>query len=285
MAPMILLRLMLARIGIHLPGLISLLWSLGKTVLPFVGKALLLVGRALMLNPIGAVLTLLAGAAYLIYENWDAVAGYFTSSWEEIKQSFAGGIGGVLAMITNFSPLGLLYQAFAGVMNYLGVDLPNRFIDAGGMMLDGLLAGLSSRMGALKDAISGMGDATIGWFKDKLGIHSPSRVFAELGGFTLQGLTQGLQREQAGPLAVITQLTRQMADAGALQGRAVKIDNRRPIVAASAPSVASNHRYEINIHPAPGMDPQAIARAVRAELARIDGEKQARQRSQLSDRE
>jgi hypothetical protein len=42
----------------------------------------------------------------------------------------------------------------------------------------------------VKGAITGAGEATIGWFKEKLGIHSPSRVFAELGGFTMAGLHQ-----------------------------------------------------------------------------------------------
>ncbi|MFU1925356.1 thiamine pyrophosphate-dependent enzyme, partial [Klebsiella pneumoniae] len=32
------------------------------------------------------------------------------------------------------------------------------------------------------------------------GIHSPSRVFADLGGFTMAGLAQGLGAGQAGPL-------------------------------------------------------------------------------------
>ncbi|MNT84047.1 hypothetical protein D3C72_2240100 [compost metagenome] len=66
---------------------------------------------------------------------------------------------------------------------------------------------------------------------------------------------------------------------------AIEIDNRAPVAPQAASTYDSHDHYEINIHPTPGMDAQAIARAVRAELTRIDREKSARKRSQLSDQE
>ncbi|MCR8935728.1 phage tail tape measure protein [Pseudomonas sp. A4] len=68
---------------------------------------------------IGAVVAVLAGAAYLIYSNWDAVKLYFSDAWTEIKAGFSGGIGGIITTLANFSPIGLIYQAFAGVLSYL----------------------------------------------------------------------------------------------------------------------------------------------------------------------
>jgi TP901 family phage tail tape measure protein len=298
--PFIALRFMFAQLGIRLPGLIGLLWNLGKTVLPLVGKALLMIGRALMLNPIGLAITAIAGAAYLIYKNWDAVKVYFNSAWAEIKAGFSTGIGGIVTVLTNFSPLGLIYQAFAGVLNYLGVDLPNRFTEFGNMIVNGLVNGLFAGMGQIKGAITSMGDSTIGWFKEKLGIHSPSRVFAELGGFTMAGLTQGLLGGEKGPLDAMSRISKQLTTAGAIAlggiavptvamgatpGSALSIDNRAPISTPAAATYDSHDKYEINIHPALGMDPQAIARAVRSELTRIEREKSARGRSSLKDRE
>ncbi|MNN96080.1 hypothetical protein D3C81_2150080 [compost metagenome] len=66
---------------------------------------------------------------------------------------------------------------------------------------------------------------------------------------------------------------------------AIEVDTRAPIAPQAAVTYDSHDHYEINIHPTPGMDAQAVARAVRAELARINQEKSARQRSQLSDQE
>ncbi|MNI95580.1 hypothetical protein D3C73_1538680 [compost metagenome] len=66
---------------------------------------------------------------------------------------------------------------------------------------------------------------------------------------------------------------------------AVEIDNRAPVAPQAAATYDSHDHYEINIHTTPGMDAQAVARAVRAELARIDQQKSVRKRSQLSDQE
>ncbi|MNX85236.1 hypothetical protein D3C86_1170660 [compost metagenome] len=288
--PFAALRLVFAQMGIRLPSLIGLLWKLGKTVLPFVGKALLMIGRALMLNPIGLALTALAGAAYLIYQNWDAVTLYFTSAWAEIKAGFSSGIGGILTTLANFSPIGLIYKAFAGVLSYLGVDLPSRFTEFGNMIVNGLVNGLFAGMGQIKGAITSIGDSTIGWFKEKLDIHSPSRVFAELGGFTMAGLTLGLEGGAKGPLNAITRMAKQLTAAGTLalgtaSMPALAIDDRPPISSMTSPAYDSHDNYEINIHPAPGMDAHAIARAVRNELTRIEREKGARTRSRLSDLE
>jgi len=288
--PFAALRLMFAQVGIRLPSLIGLLWKLGKTVLPFVGKALLMIGRALMLNPIGLAMTALAGAAYLIYQNWDAVKLYFTSAWAEIKAGFSSGIGGILTTLANFSPIGLIYQAFAGVLSYLGVDLPSRFTEFGNMIVNGLVNGLFAGLGQIKGAITSIGDSTIGWFKEKLDIHSPSRVFTELGGFTMAGLTLGLEGGAKGPLDAIARMGKQLTAAGTLalgtaSMPALAIDDRPPISSMTSPAYDSHDNYEINIHPTPGMDAQTIARAVRTELTRIEREKGARTRSRLSDLE
>lgn len=300
MLPFVAMRFMFAKMGVQLPSLIGLLWKLGKTVLPFVGKALLMISRALMLNPIGLAITAIATAAYLIYSNWDAVKTYFTGAWAEIKAGFSGGVGGILTVLANFSPLGLIYQAFAGVLGYLGIDLPNRFTEFGNMIVNGLVNGLFAGLGQIKGAITSIGDSTIGWFKEKLGIHSPSRVFAELGGFTMAGLTQGLRGGEAGPLNAMSRISKQITAAsaialggialptmamGANSSAALSIDNRAPVSRPAASTYDSHDKYEINIHPKPGMDAQAIARAVRFELTRIESEKSARSRSSLKDRE
>lgn len=261
------------------------------TALRTVGVAL----WGLAANPIvliiAAVVAALAAGAYLIYKNWDAVKNYFANAWTEIKAGFDGGIGGIITTLVNFSPLGLMYQAFAGVMSYLGIELPGRFTEFGGMIVNGLINGLTAGIGAVKDAIGSIGDASIGWFKEKLGIHSPSRVFAELGGFTMAGLTQGLEGGQKGPLDALTSMTKQMTAAGTLALGATAmpafaVDNAPPISGSSAAAVYDSHdTYQISITAGPGTDMQSLEKSLRAILARIENEKKARQRSKLSDLE
>ncbi|WP_130932224.1 phage tail tape measure protein [Pseudomonas sp. Sample_24] len=292
LGPFLAVRYGLSLIGIRLPSVLSLLVNLGSKVLPLVGQALLWIGRLFMANPIVAAVAAIATAAYLIYANWDKVKAYLGSLWVELKQGFSGGIAGILQILVNFSPLGLFYRAFAGVMSYFGVELPGKFTEFGGMIMAGLVNGITAAAGSVKDAVVGAGENTIGWFKEKLGIHSPSRVFAELGGFTMAGLAQGLSDGEGGPLAAVAGAGKRLAQAGALAigmgsaGGAIAVDNRAPISTSAAPlAQAAGDQIVINIHPAAGMDPSAIARAVAAELDKRQNAKQARGRSSLYDQE
>jgi hypothetical protein len=305
-----------------------------------------------MANPIGLAITAIAAAAYLIYANWDKVKAYFVSAWAEIKLGFSGGISGILQTLANFSPIGLIYQAFSAVMNYMGVEMPSRFTEFGGMIISGLVNGITNAMGSVKTAITNAGSNTVDWFKEKLGIHSPSRVFAELGGFTMAGLAQGVAEGQSGPLEAVKAVGELMTQAGtvtigaitnagaalnpaaAMPGAtaaalnsaasvpgakaesggmldsimgigkrlaqvgaiavgmggaqdAIAVDNRPPIGPAAAPAAMqmAPDQIVINIHPAPGMDAAAIARAVSAELDKRQHAKQAKGRSALFDQE
>ncbi|MCP1508264.1 TP901 family phage tail tape measure protein [Pseudomonas marginalis] len=261
------------------------------TALRTVGIALWGLAANPIVLVIAAVVAALAGGAYLIYKNWDAVKNYFANAWTEIKAGFDGGIGGIITTLVNFSPLGLLYQAFSGVLSYLGIELPSRFTEFGSMIVNGLVNGLTAGLGAVKDTISSIGDASIGWFKEKLGIHSPSRVFAELGGFTMAGLTQGLEGGQKGPLNALTSMSKQLTAAGTLALGATAmpafaVDNTPPISSAPAAAVYDSHdTYEFSITAGPGTDLQSLEKTVRAMLTRIENEKKARQRSKLSDLE
>lgn len=101
------------------------------TGLRLAGHALLWLGRALMFTPIGLALSAIAAGAYLIYRYWTPISAFFKARWAEVKQAFSGGITDVGALILNWSPLGLLYKAFAGVMGYFNIELPANFTDAG----------------------------------------------------------------------------------------------------------------------------------------------------------
>ncbi|ENA95702.1 phage tail tape measure protein [Escherichia coli] len=164
-------------------------------------RAVLWIGRALMMNPIGLVITAVAAAAYLIYRNWGAVSGWFKQRWADIQEAFNGGIVGTGKLLINWSPAGLLYKAFAAALKYLGVDLPAKFTDFGGHLVDGLINGIKNKWESLKSSVTGMGDSISGWFSEKLGIHSPSRVFMGFGDNIAQGAAIGLQRTT--PLAAL----------------------------------------------------------------------------------
>jgi phage-related protein len=171
--------------------------------------------------------------------------------------------------------------------------LPTKFSTFGANIIAGLVNGITNGLGAVKTAITSAADSTVGWFKEKLGIHSPSRVFGELGGFISEGAAIGIDGGKAkvakAALALATAATTSFAPAAAQ----VPIDARKTVLSAPGGGAAGGATataaggapasYTINIHPAPGMDANAIARAVAAELDRRERSKQARHGSRLSD--
>lgn len=159
------------------------------------------------------------------------------------------------------------------------------------MLMQGMVAGITNGLSAVKAAITGAGDNTISWFKEKLGIHSPSRVFASLGGYTMAGLEQGLLQGQKGPLDAVTGMGKQLTAAGAMgigAGRPLTMDNRPPLSAAGAAGTAVGQSQQpiiIQVHAAPGMDEQQLARLVATHVEQIQRKSQVRGRSALSDQE
>lgn len=293
LGPLAVMRFMMQAAGIQ-GGVLSTVMRLLGGAIRFVGSSLLWMGRMLLTTPIGLALTAIAVAAYLIYRNWDQVKAFFIGVWNEIKAAFSGGIGGVAALILNWSPIGIFYRAFAGVMSWFGVELPSKFSEFGANIVHGLVNGITSAASYVKDAVVGLGERTVSWFKEKLGIHSPSRVFAELGGFTMAGLEQGITGNQDGPLSAVQQLARQIASAGA--GLAIAagspalastvFDMRPPISSPlqSAAPAAVNH-YEIHLHPTPGMNEAQLMQMLERKIIELQRKDAARARSRFGDKD
>ncbi|MCY1539188.1 hypothetical protein D9M68_747610 [compost metagenome] len=282
-------------LGVQMGGGVGIAARLA-TAFNFLMKVVGVVGRVFLLNPIGLAVTAIGVAAYLLYKYWEPVKGFFTGLWNQVTAAFQGGLTGVLALVANWSLMGALYNVVAPVLRWFGFDLPARFSEFGVNLLQGLVNGITSRLGSVRDTIVGIGDSVVGWFKERLGIHSPSRVFAQLGGFTMAGLEQGLEGNQAGPLGVVSQVAKALAGIGAGMaigtGQAagkVAIDTRPPITAAGSTGAAAPADalgpVEIHIHPPAGTSEQLIARMVADEIRRLEAQRGAQARSRLTDRD
>ena len=168
---------------------------LGGTLLfglKLAGQAVLWLGRALMMNPIGLLITGIALAAYVICRHWAPIKTFFTGLWDEVKAGFSGGLSGIVGLLIDFSPVGWFYRAFAGVMSYFSVELPGKFTEFGGMLITGLVNGISNMASTLKDSVVGIGSSVKGWFTETLGIESPSRVFIGYGANISEGAALGI---------------------------------------------------------------------------------------------
>lgn len=64
--------------------------------------------------------------------------------------------------------------------------------DIGKNLIQGLINGVNNMIETAKNAVANVGNAVIDKVKNVLGIHSPSTVFAEIGGYIDQGLANGI---------------------------------------------------------------------------------------------
>ncbi|WP_454907613.1 phage tail tape measure protein [Variovorax gossypii] len=303
LGPFAVVRYGLGLFGVN-AAVLSPVLTVFTRVIGFAATAVLWLGRALLMNPIGLIITGIATAAFLIYKYWGPISGFFSGVWDRSKAAFAtfwqylGGsmpaaLATVGAAILNWSPMGLFYQAFASVMQWFGIDMPAKFTTFGSQMMQGLANGITGALGAVQDAINGAADSTLGWFKEKLGIRSPSRVFMAAGGDIVEGAALGIDRSlpmlRAAALGLAGATTVGMpAMAGAFPLAPGSFDTRPPLAAAPAGRtgggvVVQGDTITIHINAAPGADAQALARAIRMELDKRDADKRARARGAFID--
>jgi TP901 family phage tail tape measure protein len=225
--------------------------ALGIGMLPVIGIALAVV----------AGIVAIGAAAYLIYSNWAAIGGWFAGLWQGINGTFAGAV-----------------DWFA--------SLPTHFAQIGRDMISGLIRGIFGMFGSLKTTIVGVASSAAGWFKAKLGIHSPSRVFAGFGGNIVDGLTNGIAAQEGEPVKRMDRLSSRLTSAIVTGSAIPALAMGSAAGAASASPGAANaapRSYTIHINQQPDQDAQALARAVADELDRRDRETAARRRSSFAD--
>lgn len=176
--------------------------------------------------------------------------------------------------LEGFSSAGrLVGQVFGNLLVALA-SLPVQFYQLGVNVVTGFIDGFVSMVGLLGSKVAEIAGNVGRFFAKPLGIRSPSRVFMALGQHIPEGAALGIQR---GTPAL---------RAAALAMAALPALAPMPAMASAhgAPGPAGGATtISITVNAAPGQDPQAIARAVAAELDRRQRAQRTRVLSQLSD--
>lgn len=143
-------------------------------------------------------LTPIAGAAMSVVSALSSLASGALAAASSVAQ-FASGV------ISTVSALGPRIKGavsgFATLLTQAGKDL-----------IQGLINGIESMVGGAIAAAKHLADQVAGAVKGALGIHSPSRVFKQLGQYTAQGFQTGLENGFQGVIASATDLAKQLQD-------------------------------------------------------------------------
>ena len=235
----------------------------GQGFLAF-GAAAARAGVMLLFNPITwivlaivAAVALLAGAAYLVYRNWETISGMFGRVWNAI-------LVGATTTVNFFR------------------NLPSQFARMGADMISGLIRGIVGKLGDLRSTVVGAANSAASWFKNKLGIRSPSRVFAQFGDYTMQGLALGIDRSTGGALGSMRSAAAALTAAGAvsLSAGAASAAPREFVTgpriepraaAGTSGQVSGAREIHVHIHAAPGMNEERLVQLAMERLRQETG--------------
>ena len=167
-----------------------------------------------LMSPIFWGIAIIAGAAYLIYKNWDGIKAFFGKVWDGIKIGFSK----FLDFIKNWGvlllgPVGLIIKYWDKIPGWFAaiwikvktwftsaldwyLSLPKKFLNIGSDIVMGIWNGIKAKAAALFDFVKGIGSKIASTFKNVLGIASPSKVFMDYGVNITQGAQKGIEKGQ-----------------------------------------------------------------------------------------
>jgi hypothetical protein len=127
------------------------------------------------------------------------------------------------------------------------IDLPGKFMQFAGHVIQGFVDGIKAKAGAVIEAIKTyVLDRLPAFVKDFFGIHSPSTMFRSFGGFLMQGLALGIRDDAT----TVMRAVRAVADGIAASPLSLPVP-AGGVTGALAAAGAGPHRT-LNYYAAPG---------------------------------
>lgn len=134
---------------------------------------------------------------------WSAVTGWFSNVGSNIVNAFKN----IPTNLKNFfvNAWNNIKNAWSNVTSFFNEtrekiigsfkSLPSRMLSIGKDLVEGLWNGVKDMTSWITGKLDSFGDSVLGGIKKFFGIHSPSRVMAQIGRFLAQGLGIGLEEE------------------------------------------------------------------------------------------
>lgn len=154
-------------------------------------------------------------AASAIQSAWSGVTAFFSGIWSGIQGIFSS----VSSVLGGFfrSAASAVQSAWNGVTSFFsgiwskikGVfsDAISTFLSIGRNIVNGIKNGISNAWSSLVSWVRGKFEGLVDSVLGLLGIHSPSRVFAEIGDQVMQGFAVGIEDNKSAANAMTKQMT------------------------------------------------------------------------------
>ena len=115
---------------------------------------------------------------------WDSAVAAVSGMWNDVANWFSSGVDSAVNWVMTLPSRILSFFSDAGTW----------LVGAGSNLIDGFIGGIKAAAGRVIDAVRGFVSDAIQAAKNLLGIASPSKVFAELGMYTMEGFEEGVER-------------------------------------------------------------------------------------------
>lgn len=118
-----------------------------------------------------------------------------SSTWSTYAQNVVDGFKSKIGSYYSTSSANITAWASATKTWFTNISSNSSWYSIASNVVDGFKNGIGSLYSTCKNTIQSWGSDIISWFKEKLGIHSPSRIFSQLAEFTVQGFNRGIDSE------------------------------------------------------------------------------------------
>ena len=187
------------RINIVIQGLTQLITQASQTIIPLAVETLLQNLPSIVAAGMDLIMALVNGILdnidLLIDCTLELIDVVVNKLIENLPKLIDGGIKLIIALgrgLIEAIPqlVGKIPEIISAIIEGFASGA-SRILDIGKNIVEGVWEGIKNAAKWLKDKIFGFFDGIIGGVKDFLGIHSPSKVFAGIGGFMAEGLGEG----------------------------------------------------------------------------------------------
>ncbi len=188
----------------NVPTIVSNIANTINDNAPKVLKAAVDIIGTLVKGLISAIPKIVENMPKIIAAIWDTITAV---NWLNLGSKIITGLGNGIKNMASFAK-----ESIASIKDTIVQhikDLPKTMLNIGKNMIQGLINGIKSMASAVKDNIVSAANNAVHGVMDFLGINSPSKVFAGIGGYMAEGLAVGFGKEMPD---VQRRIDRSMAD-------------------------------------------------------------------------